>query len=135
MAEAELYSKKLLAEGNYLLLTAQAKGITEQVNALGGDPNKFISYSLVEKGEYGNIARELSNGLKGTNPIIFAKGGTGSENSISDTIVDLTASSMVLAEKYKQMTGIDIAGKLFNSKSDDTRSSQINNHKRYSKNI
>ncbi len=123
LAEAQLYAQELKAKGDFAILDAQARGIKQQVEALGGDPSKFIANTLASKGEYSIIARELSNGLKGTNPIIFAKGGSqGSESTISETLTDLTGAGLAFAQKYKQSTGVDILGSLL--KSNDTFSKQ-----------
>lgn len=116
LAEAELYAKELKAKGDFAILDAQARGIKQQVEALGNDPSKYIANILASSGEYSTIARELSNGLKGTNPIIFAKGGNqGSESSISETVADLTGVGLTFAQKYKEATGIDILGTLLKS--------------------
>lgn len=119
LAEAKLYEQELEARGNFALLDAQARGIRQQVDALGGDASKYISNILASKGEYSTIAKELSNGLKGTNPIIFAKGGQESGSSIADTVTDLTGAGFAFAQKYKESTGVDILGTLLKLKSND----------------
>jgi hypothetical protein len=122
LAQAQLQAQELKAKGDFAILDAQAKGIRQQVEALGGDPSKYIAHVLASKGEYSVIAKELSNGLKGTNPIIFAKGGSQDSSSISDTVTDLTGAGLAFAQKYKEATGIDILGTLLGSKSDNSLS-------------
>lgn len=124
LAEAKLYEQELKAKGDYAILEANANGILKQVEALGGDPGKYIANVLASKGEYSNIARELSNGLKGTNPIIFAKGGHDSSSTISETITDVTGAGLAFAKKFKDETGVDILGALLQSKSDNSFSKQ-----------
>jgi uncharacterized membrane protein YqiK len=112
IADANLYKQEQEARGNLVLLEAQATGIKLQVDALGGDSSKFISHILAKNGEYSTIAKELSNGLRGTNPIIFAKGGADGTTNMSDTIADITGVGMAFAQKYKESTGIDLLGNL-----------------------
>ncbi len=80
----------------------------------------YISNILASNGEYSTIAKELSNGLKGTNPIIFARGSDS--GSVSDTITDLTGAGIAFAKKYKESTGVDVLGSLLGSKFNDTLS-------------
>ena len=68
--EAKLFAKIKEAEGIEAIYRAQAEGLNKLIESFGGNSQALISYTMIDKGIYENLAKANADAIKGLNPKI-----------------------------------------------------------------
>lgn len=101
-ADANLYAKRAEAEGIEALYRAQAEGLNKLVGSFSGNTQALISYTMLEKGIYENIAKSNADAIKGLNPKITV--WTNDPNKAFDTVQNLGKSIIPMLDIIQDQT-------------------------------
>ena len=102
-ADAKLYSKQKEADAINRIYDAQAEGLKKLVESFGGNPQAFISYTLMDKGIYEKIAETNAKAIQGLNPKITV--WTHDASKGMEPIQNLAKSVIPMLETIESQTG------------------------------
>jgi len=109
-ADGLLYSKQKEAEGMFAILQAQAEGVRRLSAAIGGSPEHFLQYLMLDKRVYQEIARENAQAIHGLNPQITVwhtdGGASGNDSSPLKAVTDLYKNLPPVLNTVEQLTGM-----------------------------
>ena len=116
-AEAMIYSKLKEAEGIEAIYNAQAKGLSQVLNSFGGDKQALISYTMMDKGIYENIAKSNADAIRGLEPKITV--WTNDASNSLDAIQNLSKAVIPMLSTIEGQTGYKLPEWMIKQTKDD----------------
>ncbi len=122
-AEANLISKQKEANGIQAIMEAQAAGVNQLIESMGGNSENFLNYLMVDRDIYTKLADSRAKALVGLNPEIktFNMNGSGgggsggSFSSVSEIMEMLPPLASVIGDYFKDGTSKGKIAKQFKS--------------------
>lgn len=103
LADANFYKMQKEADGIKAIYDAKAEGLLKIVNSFGGNHNAMLSYTMIDKNIYQELAKSNADAIRGLNPKITV--WTHDASKAMDPIQNLGKSIIPMLDTIENQTG------------------------------